>query len=128
MFDHFKTMTFVIAILLAAGVQPAWAHAKLTASVPMANEMAMPVPTEIRLTFSDSVDPAITKIDISVAGPHHEPVAIKDMAPAADDANVLVVHLQSGEKLPDGLYTVTWKTLCIDGHKGSGSFAYDAMQ
>lgn len=127
MFDPFRTAAFISAVLLMAGVQPAWAHAKLTASVPEANEMAMPVPTEIRLTFSDSVDPAITKIDISVAGPHHEPIAIKDMAPAADDANVLVVHLRPG-KLPDGLYTVSWKTLCIDGHKGSGSFAYDAMQ
>jgi len=27
MFDHFKTPIFVTAILLAAGVQPAWAHA-----------------------------------------------------------------------------------------------------
>jgi methionine-rich copper-binding protein CopC len=127
MFDPLKTITFIAAALLMAGVQPAWAHATLTASVPEANEMAMPVPTEIRLTFSDSVDPAITKIDISVAGPHHEPIAIKDMAPAANDDNVLIVHLQSG-KLPDGLYTVSWKALCIDGHKGSGSFAYDAMQ
>jgi len=127
MFDHLKSLTFITAVLLVVGIQPAWAHAKLTASVPEANEMAMPVPTEIRLTFSDSVDPTITNVDVTVSGPHHEAIAIKDMAPAADDDNVLVVHLQP-RKLPDGLYTVNWKTLCIDGHKGWGSFAYDAMQ
>ena len=124
---RFKTMTLIAAMALVAGGQPVFAHAKLTASVPQANEMAMPVPTELRLTFSDSVDPAITQVDVTITGPHHQAIEISDIAPAADDANVLVVHLRPG-KLPDGLYTVTWTTHCIDGHSGAGSFAYDAMQ
>jgi len=124
---QFKSMTFLAALALIAGAQPALAHAKLIASIPQRNEMAMPVPTELRLTFSDSVDPAITRVELTITGPHHQVIAISDMAPAADDANVLVVHLRPG-KLPDGLYTVNWKTHCIDGHSGTGSFAYDAMQ
>ena len=127
MFRGTNGKALLVAAWFLAGILPAYAHARLVASAPEPNAMAISAPAEIRLTFSEPMEPALTRVEVSVSGPYHEPIAIADMGPAADDPSVFVVHL-APQRLPDGLYTVVWKTECVDGHKAAGSFAYDAMK
>lgn len=127
MFRSMNSKVLLMAALLLSGTAPALAHAKLVSSAPEPNAMAMPVPAEIRLTFSEPMDPALTRVQVSISGPRHESIAIGDMGPDTDDLSVYVIHLAS-QRLPNGLYTVAWKAECVDGHKTSGSFAYDAMK
>ena len=107
------------ALALAAG--PALAHAKLLSEVPAADaavSVAATTPiTELRLTFSEALDVAFSKVEITdgsgqaVAG---------TLALDAADNTVLIVALVS--PLAQGTYMVKWTAVSDDGHKVSGDY------
>src|SRR6478609_840239 len=107
--------TLVVAI---AGV--AQAHALLKSSDPAAGaELASP-PPQIVLTFTEPPDPKLSSIGLISSsggtvktGPSHAvPAHPTELA-------------QSLPNLPDGVYTVSWRTVSLtDGHVTGGSFAF----
>ena len=107
------------ALALAAG--PAFAHAKLLSEVPAAADAATaaaaaPV-TELRLSFSEALNAAFSKVAIvDAAGAAHEATFALDAA----DAKVLVVTFAA--PLAAGEYTVNWAAVSDDGHKVAGSY------
>lgn len=109
------------ALALAAG--PAFAHAKLLSEVPAAADAtavtaaaAAPV-TELRLTFSEALNAAFSKVAVvDAAGTVHEASIGLDAA----DAKVLVVSFAA--PLAAGEYTVNWTAVSDDGHKVAGSY------
>jgi len=116
------------ALALAAG--PAFAHAQLLSEVPAAEDAsgataaapAAPV-TELRLSFSEGLNAAFSKVKVSDASG-----AAIDAAAALDpnDGKVLVVSFK--QALPKGEYTVSWTAVAADGHKTQGDYKLNVAQ
>ena len=101
---------------LAAG---AAAHAHLEKAQPAADSKSPDV-QEIRLAFSEAIEPKLSSIRLETA----EERTMTEPGAEVDSANpkVLVVHLY--EKLPPGAYVVRWSVVAADGHKMSGNYSF----
>jgi methionine-rich copper-binding protein CopC len=119
MFNQFKLVrravlcgTFVIAsAVLVQG------HTKLEKSEPAAGAALDTAPRLIQLWFNETVDVAVSKIELkSAAGKI-------DLAPAhAMGGKSLMAGIT--EKMAAGSYTVTWQTAGDDGHVVKGDFTF----
>ncbi|MBL8596526.1 MAG: copper homeostasis periplasmic binding protein CopC [Devosia sp.] len=109
--------------IVAVGAQtlPSLAHTELTSSVPAADAVVEAMPETLVLTFSESIEPAFSKIEI--IGP--DGLAVGGTSFAIDPANgaSVIVTLPAG--LPGGSYTVDWAAVAVDGHKVSGTYSFD---
>ncbi|SDR29616.1 hypothetical protein SAMN05519103_01806 [Rhizobiales bacterium GAS113] len=113
------------ALLLSLGlVSPAFAQANLVSATPAVNGMAMPAPTELRLKFSEGIELKFTKV--KVTGPGKKAIETGPAKLDPSDNTLLIVPLTA--PLPDGIYTVDWQAVSIDGHKTKGSYGFDSMQ
>jgi putative copper export protein/methionine-rich copper-binding protein CopC len=114
---------FAIAVLLAAVPTAASAHSQLVSSSPGAGEVIATPPTEVRLSFTEPVDPRYTSLDLlDSAG-----AIIVAQAGTPDPANarVLVASVPAGAVPADGLVTVNWRTLsAADGHVAQGFLTF----
>ena len=115
------------AALLAAGpvtigpaAQVALAHSQLLSSTPGSGEIVATSPAELRLVFSEPLDPRFSTADVlNGAG---QPVVDHAGSPDPTDATVLVVPLPL---LANGAYTVNWRALsAADGHATSGFISF----
>lgn len=107
------------AWLLLFTAVPALAHASLSASVPAGGAAVEQAPTEVRLTFTEFPDEALSSVKVLGASGSFErgPARVP-----ADDTSTLVVGLK---ELPKGSYTVSWRTVSrVDGHSSAGAFAF----
>jgi copper transport protein len=103
-----------LAGLVLAG--PAAAHAQLISSSPGAGEVLAEPPAELRLVFSEPVDPAFAGVDLLDAD--GATIAIDLGSPDPGDPRVFIAQLPG---LADGLYTANWQVLsAADGHVTSG--------
>lgn len=108
-----------IALWLAPAVS---AHALLSSSSPSAGQTLAGSPSQIEITFTETIDFAhslIQVLDTSGkiwASGHPDPVAGQ---PAT------VARLPLPQPLPKGVYTVNWKTIStVDGHLAANSFSF----
>ena len=109
--------TLALAFLLAT---PVAAHAQLVTSTPAAGEVVPEPPTELRLTFSETIEAGYTKASLTDASGVQ--VVPPSGEPDPSDGHVLVVPLP---ELADGAYTVVWRTLsAADGHTISGFLVF----
>lgn len=109
----------ILVLLAAAAGGPAGAHAFLERAAPKVGSHAAAAPAEVRLTFSEPVEAALSTI--RVAGP---PGFGGAGAPAADgDGRVLSVPLH-GQR-PAGRYVVRWRAVSVDSHITQGQFSFD---
>lgn len=109
----------IVVTLLLTQVSTAFAHANLLRSDPPANASLDAAPAEIRLWFTEPLEPEFSRITL-----RDSEGAVVSLPPSvvdADDPTQMVV--QPGE-LAEGLYTVTWRVLSTDGHSTEGSFAF----
>jgi copper transport protein len=109
----------MMIVLLLISEQTVFAHANLLRSDPPGNASLDQAPAEIRLWFSEALEPEFSSISLrdSQGQLVNTPPSIVD---AGDPAQMV---MQPGE-LPEGLYTVTWRVLSTDGHSTEGSFAF----
>jgi methionine-rich copper-binding protein CopC len=117
-----------VALTLAAG--PAFAHAKLLSEVPAAEDAAgagvvgtEPV-TELRLSFSEELNAAFSKVSVTDAA--GAAVAGATVALDPSDAKVMVVTFAA--PLPTGEYAVDWTAVASDGHKTTGTYKVNVAQ
>ena len=117
----------VLALLVLATL--AWpggvaAHARLTASDPAKGATLGSAPARVTLSFTEAPDVRLTSIkvlDRSGTNRTTGPVAIVA-------GNELSVSVPLGG-LPDGGYTVSWRTVsAVDGHISAGSFVFGVGQ
>ncbi|HWG89869.1 MAG TPA: CopD family protein [Candidatus Thermoplasmatota archaeon] len=105
----------LIVTLLAASATVE-AHASLASATPPPNSRVDVAPTELVLTFSEALEDHYTRIEVvDRHGKHYEGATVVDPE-VRTRATVPVAPL------PDGLYTVRWRTLSVDTHTKSGLY------
>ena len=112
---------FLMLVSIIIGYfQPVSAHANLVRSDPPANTALDVPPTEIRLWFTEPLEPDFSAITLrdSVG----DSVALPDSE--IDLADPMQMMVRPGD-LADGLYTVAWRAVSTsDGHATQGSFVF----
>ena len=115
-----KAKTLLAAAgLLLGGLGAARAHAFLDHALPRVGSTVKAAPKELRLWFTDDLDPAGTTVKVlNAAGK-----AVTTAKPTVDakDDTVLALALPS---LPPGRYKVVWQATCDCGHVTKGDFSF----
>ena len=117
-----KLLSSVLAAL-ALGLMPApaLAHLKLQSSVPAQGDTVRTSLTEIRLTFTQAVDPRYTSITLlDSAG---QPLELGTLTPVGEGKTREFVYRLS-TPVVSGSFVVRWKTAGADGHVVTGSFDF----
>ena len=107
----------VVAFALAATA--AQAHARLVKATPGVGA-TVASPTEIRLKFSEGVEPRFSKIVLTTA----DGVAIELGAANTESGNASVFAAPIAKPLPPGAYTVRWSAVSTDTHHTQGDFSF----
>ena len=115
-----RSVVRIAAALAFAFVAPAaFAHAQLEKATPAVGSTVAP-PAEIRLKFSEGVEPRFSGVALSAEGGAAVPLG----APSVDPADNSVLIVKVGKTLAPGVYTVTWHAVSVDTHKTQGSFDF----
>jgi|GEM_PF-449330 len=108
---------FAVVVLLAS-IGPVFAHANIVRSDPPANAVLPSTPGEIRLWFTEPLEPAFSKIILRDATGN-----VLEMPPSQVDPNDSLQMSLTPTELPEGVYTIAWRALSqADGHPSLGSF------
>ena len=98
------------------------AHAQLVASSPGAGEQLEAAPDELRLVFSERLEAEFTSLDVAA---NDEPIVSRGGTIDPADPYALVLGRPDLPGLPDGVVTVTWRTLsAADGHTAEGTYSF----
>lgn len=107
------------ALAFAFAATAAHAHAQLEKATPPVGG-AVASPSEIRLKFSEGVEPRFSGIALASEDGAAAPLGPPSVDPT--DNSVLIAKVV--KTLPPGVYTVTWRAVSVDTHKTQGSFSF----
>jgi copper transport protein len=96
----------------------AFAHAYLVRTVPEASRTVSNRPRQVRLTYSEPVEPRFAVVSVTDAA--GEQLAGEPQR-AADDRDTLVVPIRQTRR---GWYLVYWRVVSVDGHPVRGAFTF----
>jgi methionine-rich copper-binding protein CopC len=113
-------LMLLAAASAAAFVARADAHAFLDHATPAVGSAVHGSPTEIKLWFTQALEPAFCTV--KVLDRNGRTVDVGDKAVDAADRTLLRVSLQP---LPPGTYRVVWRVLSVDTHVTEGDFTFD---
>lgn len=116
-----------VAVLLAVIHYPlsaaVLAHADYDDAVPAAGEIVAQAPQQVQVWFTQELFRREGQNALEVYGPDEQRVDQDDAAIDDDNRKLMTVSLQSG--LPNGVYTVRWRTLSADdGDDAEGEFQF----
>ena len=115
----FKKMLGTLLLLAGlAGANVAFAHAHLKSETP-AQDSTVSAPAELRLVFSEGVEAALTKVEVSS---NDKKVTLKSTATDPSDKKTLIVT--PAAPLPPGQYKVVWHAVSVDTHKSEGNYSF----
>lgn len=97
----------------------AFAHAELKKAAPPVGGTVASA-SEIRLTFSEGVEPRFTKV--SLTGP--DGAAVPLGAAKTEPGNQAVLIAPITNVLAAGVYTVHWRAVSVDTHHTQGTFQF----
>ena len=98
----------------------AFAHAQLQKAVPAVGGVAAGSPKEIRLKFSEGVEPRFSTIGLAAQDGVAQPIDKVALDPT--DASTLVAKIE--QPLKPGVYKVTWRAVSVNSHKTQGVFTF----
>ena len=111
---------FGIGLALVSGVvfaKPAAAHAELRSSDPANGQLLQSAPDHIELNFTEPPDVGLTTVGVVDSSGASVPTGPPERPPGS--SKEIRVSL---DPVPDGVYTVTWRTVsATDGHVTAGS-------
>lgn len=113
---RWRTVGWGLALVAATAAAVA-AHMAVRKTMPEANAVLSESPREVRVWFTQSPDPAVSRLRLESA---NGAVALGDTT--VQDDRSLMAALPS--KLDAGTYTVHWRTAGDDGHTQRGDFAF----
>jgi methionine-rich copper-binding protein CopC len=114
-----RIASIAASLALALTASAAFAHAQLEKATPPVGGTVASA-SEIRLEFSEGVEPKFTKVTLT--GPGGGAVALGAAATAAGNQAVLIVPI--AKPLAAGDYTVHWQAVSVDTHHTQGTFAF----
>ncbi len=109
---------FAAALVFACASTAAIAHAQLEKAAPPVGGTVASA-SEIRLEFSEGVEPKFTKV--SVTGPRG---AVPLGAAKTDSGNQAVLIVPISKPLSAGAYKVHWQAVSVDTHHTQGTFEF----
>ncbi len=108
----------LVVVALAAPTAAAAFHNKLAKSIPAADE-SVATPKEIRLWFTEKVEPKFSSITVMTA----DSVKVElGKARGTDDPKSIAVDVPMA--LAAGKYLVSWRTAGDDGHAVRGKYSF----
>jgi copper transport protein len=113
---------WVIAAVAGAALAlpaSAWAHAALLRTAPEASVTVNQAPKQVRLTFSEAVEPRFAIVSVTDAEAH----VVTDGPPARSAANADELDVPLRPVRP-GWYLVVWRVISVDGHPVRGAFTF----
>ena len=110
------------ALCCASTIVPtvALAHAQLQQAVPSVGGTVAGSPRDLRLHFSEGVEPRFSAVTLAAPGGGAVPLG----RPSTDPADAALLIVTVGRTLPPGTYTVSWHVVSVDTHKTQGSFDF----
>src|ERR1700674_1762877 len=102
-----------------AVIMTADAHAFLNQAVPPVGGGVPASPKEIRLTFSEGVEPRFSGIELATTD--GLTIATGPVAPAPGDEKQLVLVVPP---LAPGRYRVSWHVVSVDTHRTEGEYTF----
>ncbi|HEY1295720.1 MAG TPA: CopD family protein [Chloroflexota bacterium] len=116
---HWIAAIGALALLVLWPAATALAHANLDRADPAPGSQLDQSPHTLQLYFSEAVDGSFSRVQLLNA--RGDAVDRGDSHVAPDDPRSLVLSLP--DQLPDGVYTVGWRTLsAVDGHTVNGAY------
>jgi copper resistance protein C len=115
------TSKVVMSLAFAMIATAVSAHAQLQKAVPAVGGVVTASPKEIRLNFSEGVEPRFSGVALQAADGHAVGTGAAGLDPA--DKSILIVPITS--TLPPGSYKVIWHVVSVDTHKTQGSFSFE---
>ena len=112
----------VLALIAAAALAlpaAAWAHAALLHTVPEASRTVNTPPAEVRLTYSEPIEPRFAIVSVTDAAGRQLTSGPPRRAPGSPQT--LVTPLRH---TPQGWYLVFWRVISADGHPVRGAFTF----
>jgi methionine-rich copper-binding protein CopC len=109
---------FAAALTFACASTAAFAHAQLEKATPAVGGIVAG-PSEIRLEFSEGVEPRFSKVSLTGAGGAAPLGAAKTEA-----GNKAVLIVPISKPLSAGTYTVHWQAVSVDTHHTQGTFEF----
>jgi hypothetical protein len=108
------------SISLALAASPAFAHAMLRKAEPAVGGVVAASPKQIRLKFSEGVEPRFSSIALATQAGAPVPTGKPALDPG--DASALIAAVP--QPLKPGVYRVTWRAVSVDTHKTQGAFTF----
>lgn len=114
-----KALIPLVFALLAVSAPRVLAHAFPDHSQPAVGGTVSPAPTELRIWFTQKLEPAFSKVAV-----HDASGAQVDKGDArVDPQDPTLLHV-SLKPLPPGLYKVDWHVVSVDTHPTQGDFTF----
>lgn len=110
-------LVFFVWICCSAGA--ALAHSGLQRAEPPAESTLKRPPKEIKLFFSERLEPAYSKVQVEDS----RGVRVDREDSRVDRSNPVLLRA-SVSPLPSGTYTVIWRVLSVDSHVTEGRFTF----
>jgi methionine-rich copper-binding protein CopC len=107
------------SLALALTASAAFAHAQLEKATPPVGGTVASA-SEIRLEFSEGVEPRFTGVTLTAPGGANVPLGAPKVE--AGDQKVLIVPIATA--LAAGAYTVHWHAVSVDTHHTQGTFEF----
>jgi methionine-rich copper-binding protein CopC len=114
---------FAVLLLVMWTASTAGAHAVLDDSVPAPRSTVRASPKELRLKFTQRLEPAFSSVHVFDA--KGKQVDRGDSSTDAGDPTSLRVSLPP---LSAGRYRVSWRVLSVDTHATQGDFTFDVAR
>ena len=107
------------AMLTACLLVQAQAHAFLDHSEPRVGATVRAAPTELKLWFTEEIEPAFSTVKVLDA----QGMRVDKADARVDRADRALLRV-SLEALGPGVYTVVWRVVSVDTHVTAGDFAF----
>ena len=104
------------AALLAVAAGHAEAHALLKTAEPAVGATVSAGPTELRLHFSEGVEPAFSAVEITA----NDAETITPTAIVTDPTDTATLVVRLPVPLISGQYRIHWHVVSVDSHKTRG--------
>jgi copper transport protein len=114
-----RLVGLAVAAMALAFPAAAWGHAALLRTVPLPSRTVNRSPKQLRLTYSEAVEPRFAIVSVTDAGAHQQTAGPPRRSLVNPDT--LVVPLK---KLREGWYLVWWRVISADGHPVRGAFTF----